>query len=140
MTILDSLKEWFATCPLLADNSISVDYLDKDVDTSINLDTVPTNPIIQKFVDGGSKRQFTFVLASCEPWGNDVIQNLENNGFYEELQKWIESNTDLPVLDQDKKALYVEALTYGYLMSNDSDRAYYQIQLRLVYFQERMCK
>ena len=140
MTIIDSLKEWFYTCPLLDGGQVNVDYLSPEVDTSFSIDSVPTNPIVQRFVDGASKRQFTFTLASCEPWGNDVIQNLENNGFYEELQKWIEGNKDLPILDQDKKALQVEALTYGYLMSNDSDRAYYQIQLRLVYFQERMCK
>ena len=71
----------------------------------------------------------------------DINRRNDREGVFSIGEKrWIESNTDLPVLEQDKQALYVEALTYGYLMSNDSDRAYYQIQLRLVYFQERMCK
>lgn len=139
MTIIESLRNWLLMCPLLDDGKINVDFLDNEVDTSYNIDTVPTKPIIQKYVDGGSKRQFTFVFSSCEPWGNDTIQNIENNGFYEGFQKWVESS-DLPTLDSDKKSLKVEVLTYGYLMSNNPDRAYYQIQLRLVYYQERMCK
>ncbi len=135
--IIDSIREYFLSCPLLGNSRVNVDYLDKEIDTSYNIDIVPSKPIVKKFVDGASERQVTFIFSSCEAWGNDTLQALENNGFYEELSDWIESNKSLPVLEDDKKALRLEALTPGYLMSNDSDRAYYQIQLRLNYYQER---
>ena len=140
MTIIQSIRNYFLTCPLLTDGKVNVDFIDKDIDTTYNIDPIPTNPVIKKFVDGASERQFTFIFSSCEPWGDDVLQNLDNNGFYEELTGWIERNKELPILDRDKKPLRIEILTPGYLMSNSADRAYYQIQLRLVYYQERTCR
>jgi hypothetical protein len=135
MTIIESIRNYFLTCQLLGDGRINVDYLG-DVPTEYNIDSVPTNPIVQRFSDGGSKRQFTFVFSSREYWGQDTLQNMENNGFYEELSDWLETNGTLPIMEDGKKAEKVECLTYGYLMGNSADNAQYQIQLRLIYIQD----
>lgn len=139
MTIIESIRNYFLKCPLLKEGKINVDYLGSE-QTEYNIDSMPSSPILENYSDGGSKRQFTFVFSSREFWGQDTLQNMENNGFYEALSDWLETNGLLPEMDRDKKPLKLEALTYGYLMSNTQDSAQYQIQLRLIYFQERKCQ
>ena len=135
MTILESIRNYFCTCPLLKDGALNVDYLDNAF--NYNIESVPTNPTLKRYVDGGSQRQFTFLFCSREEWGNDTLNNLENNGFYESLQEWLESNGTLPVMERGKQPIKIECLTYGYLMGNTADKAIYQIQLRLVYNQDK---
>lgn len=136
MTILESIRNYFYTCPFLKDGTLNVDYLDSEF--NYNIDSVPTNPILKKYVDGGAQKQFTFVFCSREAWGNDTIANIENNGFYESLCEWINDNNRkkvFPILGEGKGPIRVECLTYGYLMSNTQDSAIYNVQLRLIYFE-----
>ena len=135
MTILESIRNYFCACPLLKDGALNVDYLDADF--NYNIESVPTNPILKRYVDGGSQRQFTFLFCSREEWGNDTLNNLENNGFYESLQDWLETTISLPIMDSKYQPLKIECLTYGYLMGNTADKAIYQIQLRLIYNQDK---
>lgn len=69
MTLIESIRNYFLTCPLLEDGKINVDFADCVVDMSYNIDVVPGNPIVKRFVDGGRQRQVTFIFSSCEPWG-----------------------------------------------------------------------
>ena len=46
--------------------------------------------IIKRYVDGSSVRQFEFIFASRESYGQEVLQNIENSGFYEHFADWIE--------------------------------------------------
>lgn len=136
MTILDGIREYFLSCNFLKDGVLNVDYLPHDVGYS--MEPMPTEPIIKKYVDGGALKQFQFLFCSREPWGNDTITNIENNGFYEELSQWIENNNIkrfLPNLGNAREPQRIEVLTSGYLMGNTEDTAIYQIQLRLIYYE-----
>lgn len=136
MTILEAIRTYFLDCPLLEDGCFNVDYLGSDAGYSI--DSTPCDPIIKKYVDGGAQKQFMFLFRSREAWGNDTINNIENNGFYEQLSDWIESNNEkgcFPVLEGKKSPSKMEVLTSGYLMVVTEDTAIYQIQLRLIYYE-----
>lgn len=137
--IIDAIREYFLDCPILDEMArLDIDYLDNNT-TSYSIDSLPSEMIIKKYVDGTSLRQFQFVIASRENYGLDTWQQLENRGFYEKLAEWIELQSSkglLPNLTDNKESQDIEILTSGYLFDVDDTTARYQIQLRLIYFQD----
>ncbi|HIS50564.1 MAG TPA: hypothetical protein IAA80_08695 [Candidatus Gallacutalibacter pullistercoris] len=137
-SIIHSLWDYFLTCPLMGNSKINVDFLpEKGVEYSI--DTTPATEIVKQYVDGSSIRQYLFVIRSVEEYGPDVLQNLSNSGFYENLSAWLERQTRakiFPILPDGKTPQKIEAQSTGYLFTTGPDAGKYQIQCRLQYFQE----
>lgn len=137
-SIIHSLWDYFLTCPLMGNSKINVDFLpEKGVEYSI--DTTPATEIVKQYVDGSSIRQYLFVIRSVEEYGPDVLQNLSNSGFYENLSAWLERQTRakiFPILPDGKKPQKIEAQSTGYLFTTGPNAGKYQIQCRLQYFQE----
>lgn len=139
MSMIEAVKTWLATCPQLTDERLNVDFLTED-SGSYSVDVVPAEPIIKRYIGGDTQRQFLFMVSSRNAYGADVLQNLENLGFYEDFAAWVESQSNakiLPALGSGLKAQKVEALTPGYAFDANGERARYQIQLRMVYHAER---
>ena len=134
--IIDGLRDYIRKCPCLEkfNNAVrvNVNYLAADT-TTYTIEEVPTEPILKKYLDGSSKRQYNFIFASRESYGSDVLQNIDNSGFYEEFVNWIEFNEELPILGDNLEALKVEVLTSAYVIAVTEDTARYQIQLSLKY-------
>lgn len=131
------IKEY---CPLVDGAKINVNYLGEKA-RRYTLEQEPVSYIIKRYTDGGSVRQLVFVFASRELFGEEERENLEISRFYEELAEWFDKTSEdgiLPELAEGKTALRLEALTGGYLISNDQRTARYQIQCRLIYRQERI--
>ena len=137
--IIKKIREYFLDCPLIDNQSrINVDYLGVDA-VEYTIDSVPADTIIKQYVDGGALKQYVFVFASREYYGPDTLQNMENSGFYEKFSNWIESQNyigELPILSGNKQATKMEVLTSGYLFDTSDDNARYQIQMRLVYYED----
>lgn len=137
--IIDGLRDYIRKCPCLEkfNNAVrvNVNYLADDT-TTYTIEEVPTEPILKKYLDGSSKRQYNFIFASREPYGSDVLQNIANSGFYEEFVNWIENNEELPILGNNLEALKVEVLTSAYVIAVTEDTARFQIQARLVYLKK----
>lgn len=137
--IIKSIRDFMRKCPLLEGNSkINVDYLPNNA-VEYSIDAVPSDNIVSSYVGGGDVKQFVFVFASKQPYGSDVLTNIDNSGFYEDLSAWIGSKSedlDLPVLTKGREPMYMEVLSSGYLFQADEDKARYQIQLRLVYYED----
>lgn len=138
--IIKALMEYISTCPYLYEfnKGINVDYLDNN-STTYSIEEVPCNPIIKKYLDGSSKRQYDFIFASRESYGADVFQNIENSGFYEDFSNWIEQENaqgNLPILGVNKEAVELKVSTTGYAFQTDENSARYQIQLKLIYLQK----
>lgn len=145
MTIIESIRNYILTCPLLEEYNgiimLRVDYTDSSQPTTYTIEEgITSNPIIKKYTTGSSQRQYNFILSSIQPYG-DIDQNISNLAFYENLEKWIEENNKngiLPIMETGKEANKVEVLTNGYIFDNayDMTTSRYQIQLKLKYFQE----
>lgn len=141
--IISSLRNYIRTCPHLDtfNNAIkvNVNYLEPNTDT-YSIEEVPINPIVKKYVNGDSIRQYAFIFTSREPYGADVLQNIDNSGFYEKFADWIERQNDseiLPVLDGNLEPLSIEVTSTGYAFAVSEDTAQYQIQLRLKYLKKK---
>ena len=138
--IINVLREYMLACPLLEDlRKLNIDYLGTG-DLAYSIDSVPADPIIKRYADGGALKQYLFVFASKEFSGGDPLEQLDNLGFYEDLEAWFEEMTEkgtLPVLDGGRTAEKLEATTSGYIFdASEETRARYQIQARLTYYEE----
>lgn len=137
-SIIESIRTFFLTCPFLHDGRVNVDYLGEEM--SYSIDPLPCEPVIQKYVDGGKKKQYQFAVCSKEVYDEDARVNIENSGFYQEFQEWLEESSDngkLPELANEKQhATAVETLNSGYLYDAEANLATYRIECRLIYEQE----
>lgn len=141
MTIIESLKSYILTCPYLAAlSAVNVDFLPESPDT-YSIEQVPANSVIQTYLDGSSVRQFVFVFASRFYYSDEIMNNINNSGFYENFSNWLDEQTEngnLPTMSVGLHPSKIEAMSSGYLfdISGDLSNARYQIQCRLIYDKE----
>lgn len=144
MNVIESIRNFIKTCPYLQDYlgatapKVNVDYLDNEV-ISYSIQRVPANPVIKTYINGDKKKQEVFVFCSRESYGEDVFNNLENIGFYENFARWIEEQNRLcnfPLLDKNCEVEKIELTTNGYAFQTDLDKAQYQIQMKLIYIEK----
>ena len=144
MTIIEAVRNYIKTCPYLKEFEdevvkVNVDKLEED-STVYSIDESVFDPIVKTYIDGSSERQFVFVFASREDYGQDFFQNIQNIGFYDDFSKWLEENTKngiLPDLGPGKTSSRIKAISNGYAFQTDVDKARYQIQCKLTYYQEK---
>lgn len=142
--IIDSIRNYMRNLKCLdtfnAAIRVNVNYLDPDIDT-YSIEEVPIDPILKKYVNGDSIRQYTFIFISREPYGADVLTNIDNSGFYEKLADEIEKNNNneiFPILENGMESLEIKVTSTGYAFAVTEDTAQYQINLRLKYFKKGM--
>lgn len=142
--IIKSLRDYIRTCPHLDtfNNAIkvNVNYLEPNTDT-YSIEEVPIEPILKRYINGDSIRQYAFIFTSREPYGIDVLQNIDNSCFYEKFADWIETqnnNEIFPLLDNGLEPLEIKVTSTGYAFAVTEDTAQFQIQLRLKYFKKGM--
>ena len=141
MKIIESVKNFILTCPHLVElAAVNVDFLPESPDT-YSIEEVPTNSVLQTYLDGSQERQFVFVFASRFYYSDETRNNIENSGFYEDFSDWLDEQTNkgnFPVMRDGLSASKIEAMSSGYLfdVSGDLSNARYQIQCRLIYDKE----
>ncbi|MDL2276383.1 hypothetical protein LJC02_01895 [Breznakia sp. OttesenSCG-928-G09] len=141
--IIKSVRDYILTFTGLVDEAkVNVGYLPKET-INFSIEEIPNEQgsIVRKYLDGGSERQFLFVFAAMFNYEEATKTMIENSGFFEEFQEWIEKNDVeeiYPKLRSGLKPTGIEVLTTGYLfyVPESMDRARYQIQCRLTYEKE----
>ena len=137
MNIIESMREYISDLDCMATFKINVNYLDGEND-SFSIEEVPCNPIIKKYLDGSTLRQYQFVFCGREPYGAEILQNIENSTFYEDFANEIEeknNNDVLPTLE-GMEATSLEITSNAYTVSVTEDTAMYQINLNLKYYKK----
>ena len=142
--IIDSLRNYMRNLKCLDtfNNAVrvNINYLEPNAD-NYSIEEVPVEPIVKKYVNGDSIRQYAFIFTSREPYGADVLTNIDNSGFYEKLADEIEKNNYneiFPLLDDGLEPLEIKVTSTGYAFAVTEDTAQFQIQLRLKYFKKGM--
>lgn len=140
-TIIQCVRDFIAKCPYLDDfKSINVDFLGEN-DGGYSIDEIPTNNILTTYIDGSTERQFAFSFSARFAWNNEIENNIDNSGFFEHFQNWLEEctyNDDLPELPEGMTPYKIEATSSGYLYGIENSQRYakYQCQCRLLYDEE----
>ncbi|MBU3107141.1 chloramphenicol resistance protein [Clostridium gasigenes] len=140
--IIDAIRKFIRQCEHLQEFNgavkINVDYLAEE-STQYSIEEVPCEPVLKKYVNGDSVRQYQFIFCSREPYGADVLQNINNSGFFEKFADWVEKkniNSYLPILDEGCESTELKVLSNGYAFQVSEDKARYQIELRLKYYKK----
>lgn len=130
---IDALVEYFKSCPLLKNGVMGVDYLeDKATAYSINPYLNPS-PVIRPYTDGGAYKQYPFYFQSTETYSPDAVDMIENSGFYEAFEEWIEEQNEIGNLPKIDGIQSIEAMSNGFLFDESGSVAIYQIQCRITY-------
>lgn len=111
---------------------INANMLSNDIN-NYSLDKVPTQSTVEKWVMGIEIHKDVFTFRSRVAYSQDVINNLENIGFFEKFENLIKSNNDEGVLPDIDGIESIECLNCGSLLVNDTDTAVFNIQIQITY-------
>ena len=111
---------------------INVDFLGEEP-PEFSIVPIAVDPILKKYIDGSSLRQYQFQLISCNYYGADVMQNIANSTFYENLYNLIEKNNDAGILPKIKGIESIECLNNGAILDVTTNTARYSIQMKITY-------
>ena len=136
---IEYIRDIINSCPLLEENKrVNVDYVGETM--SYSIDALPCDPIIERYVDGGMKKQFQFAFTSKEEYDEDARVNIENSGFFEKFEDWLQKlgNWKNPLSNMEDKKIPIrfETLNKGYLYDIEESKAKYRIECRFIYNQE----
>jgi hypothetical protein len=139
-TILAALNTYIKTYPAIGSSGVvMVDYLSGNPN-EFAISPQPGNKIVEKFIDGGSTREFPFAFQMMA-YTADEATRLANSGFYEALSDWFESQTEagiLPTLNANQTPLTIEAISQPFLFQQgESEIAIYQMTCKLTYEQAK---
>lgn len=115
------------------DCRVNVDFLGENP-TEFAIEKIPVEPILEPYINGDSLNQFQFQLVSCNDYGADVLQNMSNSLFYENLYNLIEKNNKLKKLPEIKGIQTIECLNNGGIINAEANTARYAIQMRITYY------
>ena len=137
MKIIESIRNYIGNldCMKTFENAINTNFLDGEVD-SFSIEEIPSNPIVKKYTDGSTLRQFQFAFCSREPYGQEIIQQIENSTFYEDFAEEIESKNNqgiLPIGVNGIEPIGIEITSSAYVVATEEDTAMYQINLNFKY-------
>lgn len=139
MTRATAIFTWLSEFPGLSEGLIHLDFLPPEA-RSYSVCSEPTEPVVQQYMDGSSRRQLLFTVASRSFFGPDVSGQAQSLRFFETLEAWVEdrnSRRQLPTLPAGQSALSLEVLSTAYPLTVFPDgMAQYQIQMKLTYLQE----
>lgn len=138
MTIIEAVRDFLKTCPILTGERLNVDFLPEEA-MAYSVDAVPASPVVKSYIYGGSLRQFVFVFATRAYYGDHVRQQLDNLGLFETFAGWVDAKNrarSFPDLGSGRTPKQLEVTTSGYVFAPGTDSARYQIQCRLLYEQD----
>lgn len=129
---IEIIKEYIEKCPLLKKGKVNVDYI-KDKPQSYSIDETPTETVLNKFTDGGSRRQIQFDFSIQANFS--ILENIKNSKFCDDFLDWIEEENNKGNLPKIKGAEEIKG-NRGTVLQTTEATAIYVIPLQFVYVKE----
>lgn len=131
--MIEKIRQYLIDNKIIDDDCrINVDFLGEEP-TEFAIVPMPVDPVIEKYVDGSSLRQYQFQLLSCKNYGADVIQNMANSSYFESLYELIEENNNKGLLPNIQGIESIECLNNGTILDATTNTAKYSIQMKITY-------
>lgn len=140
--MIEEIRNYLKSSALLKNGRIGVNYLSaKPLHYAVN--PIPAEPVIRRYTDGSTLRQFVFTVSSRESFDAETAASLDISRFYEELAEAFEKLSEenkLPVFEKGSGVTpkRIEAMSTGYLIDSDETTARFQIQCRMIFRRERI--
>ena len=136
--MINKIKAFIKTCPVLSDIDVNINYLEEN-GTGGAIESVSAEPTIKNYTDGGTLRQFLFAVALRQNYGQDAAVNSEAIAKLEQIADWLYEQDRigiLPALGGNRSSVSLEVVKTGWVEEKEIDTAKYQLQCRLVYYQD----
>ena len=131
--MIEKIRQYLIDNRVIDDDCrINVDFLGENP-TEFAIIPIAVDPILERYVDGTSLRQYQFQLISCNDYGADVMQNIDNSTFYEQLYNLIDENNNKNILPKIDGIVSIECLNNGAILDATTNTARYSIQMKITY-------
>lgn len=130
---MEIIKDFIETCPYLKDGKVNVDYI-KDKPQSYSIDETPAETILNRFRDGGVRKQILFDFSIQANFS--VLENIKNSKFCDDFTEWIELQDikgNLPKIDGID---WIKCTGRGTILQTTETTAIYVIPMQVAYIQE----
>ena len=135
-TRIAKLREYLFTIidTLLKDKKyqINANMLSNDIN-NYSLDKIPTNSTVEKWIMGIEIHKDIYLFRSRLAYSQDVMDNLQNVGFFEVFENIISSNNKKGILPEIEGIKSIECLNCGSMEDNDTNTCEFAIQLQITY-------
>ena len=112
---------------------INANMLSSKID-DYSLDKIPTQPDAEPpWIIGVQVKKDVYSFRSRKAYSQDTITNLENIGFFEQLERMINSNNKEGILPDIENIESVECLNCATMKSIDGKQAEFDIQIQITY-------
>lgn len=111
---------------------INVSVLSTDIDC-YSLEKIPTSSEVTKWVNGEEIHRDVYTFSSRVNYSLDVIENLQNIGFFEMLETSIKENNRKGTLPEITGIQSIECLNCGALSISEDATAIFDIQIQITY-------
>lgn len=99
-----------------------------------SLDKIPTESKVEPYITGGGLYQDVYSFRTKKSYGIDTITNLKNMGFFEQLEKAINTNNDRGILPDIDGIISIECVTpFTIQYNDDGTEAIFDCQIQLIY-------
>jgi len=117
------------------DYQINANMLSNDVG-DYSIDKIPTEKGVEHWIlaSGPAVNKDVYSFRSRKKYSQDVIDNLNNIGFFEEFERIIQSNNDKGILPEIENIETIECLNCGTMqMNDDGNTSVFDIQIQITY-------
>lgn len=111
---------------------INADFLSNDIN-NYSLDKIPTESEVESWIIGGTLHKDVFSFRSRMAYSADVINNIENIGFYELFEKIIRQRNNSNNLPDIEGIESIKCLNCGTLNNATTQTAEFDIQIQIEY-------
>ena len=143
MSVAGKVKEFIETCPFLEEFGqatypvVNLNMLEENP-TMYSIEETPAEPIVKRYANGDSVRQYVFSLCSRELYG--PVENEKTAEFYEKFSDWLEDCTRegfLPALSGQLQSKSKYQDTHGYHYEKGGTSFPNRNQCQFVYYKRR---
>lgn len=142
MSIVSKVVEFLSGCPYMREFEQLFPVVELDVlgesPTTYMVESTPAEPILKRYANGDTERQYVFSLCSREFYG--APENVDTSEFYENFSDWLDTCTKegkLPNLKGNLISKSIRATTEGYLYDTQEQKCQYRIQCQFIYYKRR---
>lgn len=113
-------------------SQIGIDFLN-DAVANYSLDKIPVASTVESWITGDKIYRDVFSFRSRMNYSADVMNNLQNIGFFEIFEKTIEEKNKEKDLPQIAGIESIECLNCGTLNNASTNTAEFDIQIQITY-------
>lgn len=116
------------------DYQLNVNFIEKD---NFSIDRLPIDDDVENWIIPTKLYREVYELRSSKPYSADILNNLNNIGFFENFERKIYSNNRDGILPDIDGIESVKCLNVGSLAIPNTPQAIFTIQIEIQYRDDR---